>query len=177
MRKPVYRASPAGRRRADRDGMLRELERSLSNDDPPAGRVTGLRKLLAEIVERGVGPGSVPLRTFEWIGDRWLPLIMFILGTGAFRHSELHRLVNVFSEFTGGTPISQRILTQKLRALEYAGFLTRTLSPAVPVRADYELTELGRAFLSLLYQVVEWSERHTAAIRLAGEEARASLSD
>ena len=175
MRKPVYQASPTGMRSFDRMRMERELERSLNSDDTPGGRVTELGKLLSQIVERRVGPGSVTLQTFEWIGDRWVPLIVFILGTGTFRHSELHRLVNVFSEFSGATSISQRILTQKLRTLEKAGFLTRTLSPSVPVRTDYELTDLGRSFLALLYQVVDWSEHHEAAIRMAANNISGGL--
>lgn len=157
MRKPFYRAAQGGPRTSDRQRMIETLERSLNHDEPSDDRAKRLGDLLGEIVKRRVGPGSLTLQTFEWIGDRWLPLIVFILGTGRYWHSELHRLVNVFSEQTGATSISQRVLTQKLRTLEDAGLLTRTVWPTVPIRADYELTEHGHGFVALLYQVVDWS--------------------
>src|SRR4051812_15838786 len=72
------------------------------------------------------------------VGDKWSVLIVGMLGRGPKRFSELRR------EIDG---ISQRMLTLTLRGLERDGLITRTVTPTIPPRVDYELTELGRTLL------------------------------
>jgi DNA-binding HxlR family transcriptional regulator len=50
---------------------------------------------------------------------------------GPQRYSELARTI---------AGVSQKMLTQTLRALERDGLATRTITASVPVRVDYELT-------------------------------------
>ena len=69
------------------------------------------------------------------IGGKWTVLIINTLSDGPMRFSELKRMV-------GG--ISQKVLTSTLRELEMDGFITRTVTPSIPPRVDYELTDLGR---------------------------------
>lgn len=162
MRKPVYRSPGVEAPRRGREATRAELARALnrSGGDAEDGRAMGLGVLLERMIDDKVAPDSAVLRTYELVGDRWMPLILFILGEGIFRHSELHRLVNIFSEQTQATPISQRILTMKLRKLEDYGLLNRTIWPTVPARTDYELTEFGRSLLDMLAQLVKWSVDH-----------------
>ncbi|HET6290227.1 MAG TPA: helix-turn-helix domain-containing protein, partial [Amycolatopsis sp.] len=54
--------------------------------------------------------------------------------------------------------VSQKMLTQTLRTLERDGLLTRTVTACVPVRVDYELTELGRGLRHLLAGIKNWAE-------------------
>lgn len=68
------------------------------------------------------------------IGGKWTVLIINLLSDGPLRFSEIKRQV-------GG--ISQKVLTATLRDLEMDGFVTRTVTPSIPPRVDYELTELG----------------------------------
>ena len=69
------------------------------------------------------------------IGGKWTVLIINLLSNGPMRFSAIKRMI-------GG--ISQKVLTATLRDLEMDGFVTRTVTPSIPPRVDYELTELGR---------------------------------
>ena len=62
---------------------------------------------------------------------------------------------------------SQKMLTQTLRTLERDGLVTRTVTPSVPVRVDYELTPLGQTLLPVLRAVKNWSEAHYPEIQAA----------
>jgi DNA-binding HxlR family transcriptional regulator len=68
------------------------------------------------------------------------------------------------------------MLTQTLRAMERDGMVKRTVTAAVPVRVDYELTGIGRELLEVLAAVKRWSERHVEQVldaRDAYDAARA----
>ncbi|TCL71967.1 helix-turn-helix domain-containing protein [Rhizobium sp. BK251] len=52
--------------------------------------------------------------------------------------------------------ISQKVLTQTLRALENDGLVTRTLYPQVPPRVEYELTPLGGELLVEVVRLWSW---------------------
>jgi DNA-binding HxlR family transcriptional regulator len=43
--------------------------------------------------------------------------------------------------------VSQKSLTATLRQLERDGLITRTMTAQVPIRVDYEATDLGRAMI------------------------------
>ncbi|MGL6262274.1 winged helix-turn-helix transcriptional regulator [Vibrio sp. WXL103] len=92
------------------------------------------------------------------IGDKWSLLILFALVDGSDRFNALK------SRIEG---ISQRMLTQTLRDLEREGYVTRTVYPEVPVRVEYELTELGRDLVKPLYQLVTWADDHQEEIKQA----------
>ena len=63
--------------------------------------------------------------------DKWVTLVLSALADGPLRYSDLSRRI---------AGVSQKMLTQTLRQLERDGLLTRTITPAVPVRVDYQLT-------------------------------------
>jgi DNA-binding HxlR family transcriptional regulator len=82
------------------------------------------------------------------IGDKWSVLVVMQLGSGPRRFSELKRSIG---------SISQRMLTLTLRGLERDGLVTRTVTPSIPPRVDYELTELGRSLLDPVQAVGSWA--------------------
>ncbi|MBZ4324170.1 winged helix-turn-helix transcriptional regulator [Streptomyces huiliensis] len=85
------------------------------------------------------------------IGDKWVSLVVNALSEGPQRYSDLaRRLVSV----------SQKMLTQTLRNLERDGLVTRTVTPAVPVRVDYALTPLGESLVPLMRAIKAWAETH-----------------
>jgi DNA-binding HxlR family transcriptional regulator len=59
-------------------------------------------------------------RILEVIGDKWTPLVLYLLGTGIRRHGELIR------QMSG---ISKKMLAQTLRRLEADGLLERPFTP------------------------------------------------
>jgi DNA-binding HxlR family transcriptional regulator len=65
------------------------------------------------------------------------------------RYSELARLL---------AGVSQKMLTQTLRALERDGLLTRTVTPTVPVTVTYELTDLGLSLHHMTRGLREWAQ-------------------
>lgn len=92
------------------------------------------------------------------IGDKWSMLILFALVDGSERFNALK------SRIEG---ISQRMLTQTLRDLERDGYVSRTVYPEVPVRVEYELTELGSDLVKPLYELVCWADNHQLEIKQA----------
>lgn len=103
------------------------------------------------------------------VGDKWSVLVVGTLGAGPRRFSELKR---------GIDGISQRMLTLTLRGLERDGLVTRTVTPSIPPRVDYALTELGQSLLEPVRALGDWAianrttvdaARHSFDAR-AGEE-------
>ena len=90
------------------------------------------------------------------IGDKWSILILFALVDGPDRFNSLR------SRIEG---ISQRMLTQTLRDLERDGFVLRTVYPQVPVKVEYELTDLGKGLSSTVWKLVSWADDHLEVIR------------
>jgi DNA-binding HxlR family transcriptional regulator len=54
--------------------------------------------------------------------------------------------------------ISDRMLCERLRALEDAGLVVRTVSAEPPVRVDYGLTDKGKALEPALNAIAAWAE-------------------
>ena len=94
------------------------------------------------------------------VGDKWTVLVVGKLGEGRMRFSELRTAV-------GG--ISQKMLTTTLRGLERDGFVTRTVTPTIPPRVDYELTGLGRDLLVPVTALADWAVRNEARVQKARE--------
>ena len=92
------------------------------------------------------------------VGDKWSMLIVMMLADGPRRFSELKRAID---------GISQRMLTLSLRGLERDGLVTRTVTPTIPPRVDYELTELGVSLREPVKALGEWAFEHIACIRAA----------
>ncbi|GAA4603017.1 helix-turn-helix domain-containing protein [Actinoallomurus liliacearum] len=92
------------------------------------------------------------------ISDKWVTLILNALADGPRRYSDLGRTI---------AGVSQKMLTQTLRTLERDGMVTRTVTPSVPVRVDYELTPLGMSLLPLVQAAKEWAETHIGEVHAA----------
>ena len=85
------------------------------------------------------------------LGGKWTMLTVALLGERRRRFSELAELV---------PGISRRMLTVTLRALERDALVTRTVYPEVPVRVEYELTELGKSLRQVAEGFAQWVWQH-----------------
>jgi DNA-binding HxlR family transcriptional regulator len=95
------------------------------------------------------------------IGDKWSVLVIMLLHRRPHRFSELKRGI-------GG--VSQRMLTLTLRNLERDGLVDRTVTPSIPPRVDYELTELGHSLAEPVKALGSWAFQHLDHI--SGAQAR-----
>ena len=89
------------------------------------------------------------------IGDKWTVLIVGSLADGPRRFNELRRDI---------PSVSQRMLTLTLRGLERDGMVSRTVTPSIPPRVDYELTELGQSLKEPLHALERWALDHVSDI-------------
>jgi DNA-binding HxlR family transcriptional regulator len=97
-------------------------------------------------------------QVLDSLSDKWVTLVLNALSDGPKRYSDLGRIVS---------GVSQKMLTQTLRNLERDGLVTRTLTPSVPVRVDYQLTELGESVLPVVAAIKAWAESHIDEIHAA----------
>lgn len=89
------------------------------------------------------------------IGDRWTVLVVGSLADGPLRFSAIARRVQ---------GVSQKMLTQTLRALEADGLVTRTQYPEIPPRVEYELTATGHTLREPLRALEEWAVTYMPAV-------------
>ena len=94
-------------------------------------------------------------QVLDALSDKWVTLVLTALAGGPRRYSDLARTI---------AGISQKMLTQTLRTLERDGLVTRSVTPSVPVRVDYELTALGQTILPVVGAIKQWSETHIEEI-------------
>ena len=96
------------------------------------------------------------------IGDKWTVLVVTTLSGGSRRFNELRREM---------PSVSQRMLTLTLRNLERDGLVSRTVTPSIPPRVDYELTALGHSLVEPLRGIEQWALDHVEDI----DEAHAAF--
>ena len=101
----------------------------------------------------------------ELIGRRWAGAIIRGLLGGRARYNELRATI---------PDISDRMLSERLRELELARILVRTVVPDSPVRVEYELTAKGRALEDAVAAIEKWSARWVTAADLACAKASSS---
>jgi DNA-binding HxlR family transcriptional regulator len=95
------------------------------------------------------------------IGDKWTVLVLGELARhGACRFTQLRKRLS---------GVSEKMLTQTLRALERDGLVDRTVYPDVPVRVEYALTPLGQTLREPLRMLTEWSTQHIDDVLAARE--------
>lgn len=100
------------------------------------------------------------------VADRWSLWVLTELAEhGALRFSRLLERVR---------GISQKSLTATLRQLERDGLVTRTVTAQVPIRVDYEATELGLELIRHIDPFCTWAARNHARFAAAREAYDAS---
>ncbi len=106
-------------------------------------------------------------KAVELIGARWSGAILQVLMRGPVRYAELRQSV---------PDISDRMLCERLRALEEAEIVVRRVDPDPPVRVEYELTDKGRALEPALGAIGRWAEKWLDAEPAAAKPASRARS-
>jgi DNA-binding HxlR family transcriptional regulator len=105
-----------------------------------------------------------PSRTvLEVLANKWALYVLAALRRHdrPMRFNELRRMLE---------GITQKMLTQTLRALERDGLVSRTVYPTVPPRVEYGLTALGIDAGRLTSAIADWSMEHAQQILASRRE-------
>lgn len=89
--------------------------------------------------------------TLSLIGDKWKVLLLRDLIRGTKRFGELKKSLE---------SISQKVLTQQLRAMEEDGLVKRKVYAEVPPRVEYSLTEDGFSLRPILESMFQWGDEY-----------------
>jgi DNA-binding HxlR family transcriptional regulator len=97
--------------------------------------------------EHGELRGDLPYR----IGDKWTAHVLRGLQHGRRRFTELRAEM---------PPVTPKVLTETLRAMERDGTVTREAFDENPPRVEYELTGQGLRMLGLLDLCCAWAQEN-----------------
>ena len=100
--------------------------------------------------KRNLPPCPVEI-TMELIGNKWKILILRELMEGTKRFGELKKSIGA---------ITQKVLTQNLRAMEDDGLLERKVFAEVPPKVEYTLTDTGYSLKRVLNSMFMWGEEY-----------------
>ncbi|MBB6241930.1 helix-turn-helix domain-containing protein [Rhodanobacter sp. MP1X3] len=89
------------------------------------------------------------------IGQKWTVLTMVALQDSSLRFGDIRRRLE---------GVSQKMLTQTLRAMERDGLIERDVYDERPLRVEYGLSPLARTLLPLVVELKEWAERSLKTI-------------
>lgn len=94
----------------------------------------------------------------QLIGNKWKLLILRNLLARPWRFNELLKSL---------PGLSQKVLTDNLRAMEKDGIITRTVYPEVPPRVEYALSELGESMRPIIKALEIWGTDYQELVRNA----------
>lgn len=145
----------------------RILQSFRPSDRPDGERMRLLMQMAQQMAQAGVDPLDPSRIVLARLGDRWSALLLFVLGTGPYRHRELRRVVNAVRIHFGDTTLSQRMMTLNLRTLERDGLVSRTAIPGKVPSVEYGLSPLGESLLEHIAQLMRWCLHHGDGMRQA----------
>jgi DNA-binding HxlR family transcriptional regulator len=96
-------------------------------------------------------PACPVATTVNLIGNKWKLLILRDLRSGTKRFGELRKNLE---------GISQKVLTDNLRALEADGLVGRKIYAEVPPRVEYSFTDLGITLLPIVEAMEKWGRAY-----------------
>lgn len=93
---------------------------------------------------------TCPIRNIlSRVGDKWSMLVLITLnGHGVMRFNELRRNI---------PDISQKMLSEVLKALEADDLVSRKVYAEVPPRVEYHLTERALTLIPLIEGLIDWA--------------------
>ncbi|WP_417683869.1 winged helix-turn-helix transcriptional regulator [Roseibium sp.] len=98
-------------------------------------------------------PGCSVEATLSLIDGKWKGVILYHLLEGKMRFNEIRKRL---------PSVTQRMLTNQLRALEADGLISRTVYPVIPPKVEYDLTRLGHSLAPVIMALKEWGDANKA---------------
>jgi len=89
------------------------------------------------------------------IGDKWSFLALVLICDKPMRFNELRRRIE---------GITQKMLSQTLKALERDGLVARKVTPTVPITAEYSITSLGETLSATVEELQRWARDHIGEV-------------
>ena len=105
--------------------------------------------------------------SLDLLSSKWAVDVLLALGDGTRRYHQL--LADL-------EPISEKVLTQTLRAMERDGLLLRRVHAEVPPRVEYALSSLGATMAPPLKALGSWSLTHGKRVEEARDRFDARLA-
>jgi DNA-binding HxlR family transcriptional regulator len=93
--------------------------------------------------------------TVGLIGNKWKLLILRDLMSGTKRFGELRKSI---------PEISQKVLTENLRAMENNGIIIRHAYTEIPPRVEYELSGLGNTLKPIIGIMEKWGTEYKKSL-------------
>jgi DNA-binding HxlR family transcriptional regulator len=93
--------------------------------------------------------------TVQLIGNKWKIFVIQRLLDRPWRFNELARSI---------PGISEKVLSQNLKALEADGIIVRTVYAEVPPRVEYSLSPVGESLRPLIMSLADWGESYKAGL-------------
>lgn len=90
-------------------------------------------------------------QALKFLGNKWTFLILYNLVEEKKRFKELQYLLN---------GISPKTLTERLRALEEKGLVSREIYPVIPPKVEYSITEKGRELKEVFDALNTWGKKY-----------------
>ena len=88
--------------------------------------------------------------TIQLIGNKWKLLIIRNLLSSSQRFTEMLKTI----------PISQKVLTDNLRALEDDGLVEREVFAEIPPKVVYSLSPIGKSLKPILDAMLDWGTEY-----------------
>ncbi len=85
---------------------------------------------------------------FDVLGRKWTGLVIHALSSAALHFCDLERAI---------PGVSARMLTARIKELEEAAIVTRTVHTGTPVRVVYALTDKGKALIPVMKGIERWA--------------------
>ncbi|MEH7301510.1 MULTISPECIES: winged helix-turn-helix transcriptional regulator [Neobacillus] len=87
-------------------------------------------------------------KAISLLSQRWTALVIYQLLSGPQR----------FNEIQSSIGISGKVLSDRLKDLEYQGVVKREVIPETPVIIEYSLTDKGHSMEPILRTIENWSQ-------------------
>lgn len=105
-------------------------------------------------------PGCPTLVMLDRVANRWTMLILARVSAKPLRFNQLRR------DLDG---VSQKMLSQTLKALERDGLVSRKVAPVQPLSVEYSITRMGATLVNTVSALRDWSDANYQQVLEARE--------